>query len=213
VVPLLATRWSHAPGETHLTVVPCSWRATPNMFCQRPVRLWADSKICPLVARGGCPLTTISSRRALAAGTPLPGLKVAQVTAASLRELHGRLSTRAVSTLAARRRHVYRGARSARTRRLRRHLDRLRLWITWTSPCFAWPMAMTVADTRQHPPLTGVVVSCAGASPNPGRRPPPPRATSSGATLRAGRLWAARASVPFEIATGMRQPPGVLVQW
>jgi len=28
VVPLLATKWSHAPGETHLKVVPCPWRAT-----------------------------------------------------------------------------------------------------------------------------------------------------------------------------------------
>jgi class 3 adenylate cyclase len=28
VVPLLATRWSHAPGEIHGKVVPCSWRAT-----------------------------------------------------------------------------------------------------------------------------------------------------------------------------------------
>jgi NAD(P)-dependent dehydrogenase (short-subunit alcohol dehydrogenase family) len=24
----MATRWSHALGETHLTAVPCSWRAT-----------------------------------------------------------------------------------------------------------------------------------------------------------------------------------------
>src|SRR5690606_37532887 len=32
VVPSLAKRWSHAPGETHLTAVPCRWRAT---FAQR----------------------------------------------------------------------------------------------------------------------------------------------------------------------------------
>src|SRR5947209_20083205 len=28
MVPLLANRWSHPPGETQLKVVPCPWRAT-----------------------------------------------------------------------------------------------------------------------------------------------------------------------------------------
>ena len=30
VVPSLAKRWSHAAGETHLTVVPCGWRYSPH---------------------------------------------------------------------------------------------------------------------------------------------------------------------------------------
>jgi hypothetical protein len=31
VVPLLAEGWSHAAGGTQLKVVPCCWRATPEL--------------------------------------------------------------------------------------------------------------------------------------------------------------------------------------
>jgi len=43
VVPLLANGWSHAAGETHLTVVPCRWRATHRAYAALVViSLWAN---------------------------------------------------------------------------------------------------------------------------------------------------------------------------
>lgn len=43
MVPLLAEGWSHAPGGTHLKVVPCCWRATSARAGSRMPRPRASS--------------------------------------------------------------------------------------------------------------------------------------------------------------------------